>query len=84
MLVRFSHTSPSEAMCSTARRRISAKVLGRLRIMDSQKGPGLTPFLKAYTIMGSSEVPVFTTWAPKRLMYSFKLSPCYCFTSKMS
>jgi len=74
-VVRFSHTSPSEAVCSTPRRRISGKVLGRLRIIDSQKGPGHTPFLKAYTIIGSSDVPTFTTWAPKQLMYSFKVSP---------
>ena len=33
----FMLTSPSEAICSTARRLISANVLGRLRIMDSQK-----------------------------------------------
>ena len=34
--------------------------------------------------MGSSVVPTFTTCAPKRFMYSFKVSPWYCFTSNRS
>ena len=52
-----------------------SKSLGRLRLSDLLKDPGQTPFLNAYTIMGSSVVPTFTTCAPKRLMYSFRVSP---------
>ena len=71
-------------MCSMARCLISAKVRGRLRMIDSQNGLGHIPFLNAYTIIESSVVPTFTTCAPKRLMYSFKVSPRYCFTSNKS
>jgi len=80
----FSYASPSEAMCSNARRLTSAKVLGSLQLSDLPKDPGRTPFLNAYTIMGSSVVPTFTTCAPKRLMYSFRVSLWNCFTSKRS
>ena len=38
----FSYASPFEAMCSTARRLISAKVLGRVRKSDLIKDPGRT------------------------------------------
>jgi len=51
---------------------------------DSQNGPGQIPFLNAYTIIGSSLVPTFTTCAPKRFMYSFNISPWYYFTSMRS
>ena len=83
-IVHFSYASPFEAICSTARRLTSAKVLGRLWLSDLLKDPGHIPLLNAYTIMGSSVVPTFTTCAPKRLMYSFRVSPWNCFTLKRS
>ena len=87
MQVQQSYTSRMprlQRLCSTARRLTSAKLLGRLRLSDLLKDPGPTPFLNAYTIMGSSVVPTFTTCAPKRLMYSFRVSSSNCFTSKRS
>ena len=80
----LSFNSPFAAMCTTARRLISAKVLGRFLMRDSLKGPGQIPFRNAWTIIVSSLVATFTTCALKRFTNSFNVSPWYCLTSKRS
>ena len=52
----FSVSSPSATIWATALCLISLKLLGRLLMSDSLKGPYMIPFLKACTIMSSSLV----------------------------